>query len=424
MLLRFAASNFRSLREKQELTLTASSLKDRDVGLIQAPALANQSVLPVAIIYGANASGKSNLVAALLMMRQIVMFSHSQGEPGGQLARKPFALDPVCAETTSQMEVDIILDGVRYYYGFEFSDDEFVAEWLYSVGSGRQVMLFTRDRQKFRFGRALKGRNRVISDLTRPNSLFLSAATQNDHVQLSRLARFFRNIRADHDVSVTGQGVAARLGKKAVDTRVIEFLTQIGTGVVDAKKAEAEVSKKEQVFRKELYAVIQKFVNQELDTSEIERLGTKIKLGHKGSDGTIVFLDLDDESAGTRRLLVILGEVFTALERGVPLIIDELDASLHTQACEAVLALFSLPATNPNGAQLIATTHDTNLLGSEFLRRDQVWFTEKDQHGATQLYPLTDFRTRQGDNMEKGYLQGRFGAIPFPGSVSDLFIGR
>jgi AAA15 family ATPase/GTPase len=117
---------------------------------------------------------------------------------------------------------------------------------------------------------------------------------------------------------------------------------------------------------------------------------------------------------------MLLGLVFQALDEGAPFVIDELDASLHTQACEAVLALFSSPETNPRGAQLIATTHDTNLLRSRMLRRDQIWFTEKDGHGATHLYPLTDIRTRKEDNIEKGYLQGRFGAIPFSGSISDL----
>jgi AAA15 family ATPase/GTPase len=145
-----------------------------------------------------------------------------------------------------------------------------------------------------------------------------------------------------------------------------------------------------------------------------------IQLAHKGRDGSVVFLDLDSESAGTRRLLMLLGGVFSALDQGAPLLVDELDASLHTQACEAVLRLFCSPETNPLGAQIIATTHDTNLLRSPVLRRDQIWFTEKDAEGATHLYPLTDIRTRKGDNFEKGYLQGRYGAIPFAGQIPDL----
>ncbi len=153
---------------------------------------------------------------------------------------------------------------------------------------------------------------------------------------------------------------------------------------------------------------------------ENEGKSVTIEFAHRGLTGEPIYLGLNRESAGTRRLLILLSRAFQALDRGAPMVIDELDLSLHTQACEAVLALFSSPKTNPKGAQLIATTHDTNLLRSTLLRRDQIWFTDKDEEGATHLYPLTDIRTRKGDNIEKGYLQGRYGAIPFAGPISDL----
>ena len=137
-----------------------------------------------------------------------------------------------------------------------------------------------------------------------------------------------------------------------------------------------------------------------------------IELGHRGHDGKSVFLNLDSESAGTRRLLVMLAFVFQALDQGTPICVDELDASLHTHASEAVLALFCSRDTNPKGAQLIATTHDSELMRSGVLRRDQLWFTDKDDDGATRLYPLSDIRTRRGDDFAKGYLRGRFGAVP------------
>ena len=119
-------------------------------------------------------------------------------------------------------------------------------------------------------------------------------------------------------------------------------------------------------------------------------------------------------------LLNFLTSKTKALDWGSIVIIDEIDSSLHTRACEQIIALFQSPKTNPKGAQLIATTHDTNLLNPDTLRRDQIWFTEKDGEGATHLYPLTDIHTRKGDNIEKGYLQGRFGAVPFAGSVDDF----
>jgi AAA15 family ATPase/GTPase len=147
---------------------------------------------------------------------------------------------------------------------------------------------------------------------------------------------------------------------------------------------------------------------------------TKVSIGHTARNGDIESFDIKDESTGTVRLLFILGPIFKALDSGSIVIIDEIDSSLHTLACEQIIALFQSPKTNPKGAQLIATTHDTNLLNPDTLRRDQIWFTEKDGEGATYLYPLTDIHTRKGDNIEKGYLQGRFGAVPFAGSVDDF----
>jgi AAA15 family ATPase/GTPase len=143
-------------------------------------------------------------------------------------------------------------------------------------------------------------------------------------------------------------------------------------------------------------------------------------LGHPAKDGQSVYLDLSYESAGTVQLLSILGPIFRALEEGTVVVIDEFGSRLHTRASEIILSLFNDKATNPKAAQLIAATHDTNLLNAEGLRRDQVWFTEKDRAGATHLYPLSDYFVRKGDNLEKGYLQGRFGAVPFAGSAAKL----
>ncbi len=421
MFLQFGVENHLSIRDKQDLSLVASSLKDDETGLIGYASVSDGRALPVVVIYGANASGKSNIVAALRYMRSAVLLSHSHGEPGGGVPRMPFALDPSYANLPSLFDADFVIEGVRYHYGFEASDDAFVSEWLYAFPRGRRQALFERSGKDFTFGRNLKGRNKIISDLTRSNSLFLSAATQNDHEELSRISGFFRTLRTDSEISIPGGFVSMQLAEKNLDRRVIEFLGNIGTGVVGFQQQESEVPEEVRAIRLELNAAIKKIVKEpeKIEAETYDKIVT-IELSHRGRDGEAIFFDLDRESAGTRRLLLLLGRAFRVLDEGATLVIDELDASLHTQACEAVMALFSSSKTNPNGAQLIATTHDTNLLRSSFLRRDQVWFTEKNDEGATHLYPLTDIRTRKEDNIEKGYLQGRFGAIPFSGSPLDL----
>jgi AAA domain, putative AbiEii toxin, Type IV TA system len=427
MLLRFRAGNHLSLREPQELSMVASSLKDDDTGLIDCPA-ADGKLVPAAIIYGANASGKSNVVAALAFMRLHVLYSQSRGDPNAPIPRRPFALDPVSATNTTTFDTDFVLDGVRFHYGFEASDAAFESEWLYSYPSGKQTLLFSREAQTFKFGRSLKGQNTVISDLTRPNSLFLSAAAQNNHDELSRISRYFHGLHTDRAISVGAGTISRSLKGTEFDNRVINFLRQIGTGVVSYQmrtndtpefSADLQTALLESMRRLPLTAFRGDFLEKSIGDTKV----TEIELAHEGADGKLVYFNLNQESAGTRRLLMLMRQVYSTLDAGSVLVIDELDASLHTQACEAIVGLFASPQTNPKGAQLIATTHDTNLLRSPLVRRDQIWFTEKDRTGATHLYPLTDIKTRETDNIEKGYLQGRFGAIPYAGSVAELLSG-
>ena len=435
MLLRFGVTNHRSLRDHQELSLVASSLGGPTAGLIPCRQVPGGHLLPVVVTYGANASGKSNLVSALRWMRSNVLYSHSRGEPDGGVSRMPFALDPASATAPSQVEMDFIVNDVRYHYGFEATDDVFTAEWLFSFPNEKRQVLFERNGMRFRFGRGLKGRNRIISELTRKNSLFLSAAAQNGHEELTRISRYFQGMMVKE---LSNDELTENLLDKAVDARIIGFLKNAGTGVmgyqiknansfhfikeIDPNKSfEQTIESLHQESHKTGKMVVAKFSDRVVKIHQPHHEQPQLQLAHSGINEEPVYFDMDDESEGTRRLLGLLVPVFHALDTGAVMVVDELDASLHTHACEMLLALFSSPETNPKGAQLIATTHDTNLLRSKHLRRDQIWLTEKDPEGATHLYPLTDFRTRATDDLERGYLQGRFGAIPFAGRAADIF---
>ncbi|HRW61671.1 MAG TPA: ATP-binding protein [Defluviicoccus sp.] len=453
MLLRFAVENHLSIKEKQELSLVASALKDREDGLIPCNAAPGKRVLPAAVIYGANASGKTNVIDALRFMRRAVVSSHSRLEPGQPIPRSPFRLDPICASQPSAFEIDFIVERERYHYGFEALDDAFQSEWLYvfpNNNNRRQVLFERKASEPIAFGRSLKGRNRVIEDLTRPNSLFLSAAAQNNHEQLSPVAGFFQDIEIESAKTFSEWEISERLSDDNVSKEIIEFLANLGTGVAGFRRQhDASLMSFQEVISKyqdndhylnsntsdpNKTKFLETPINEIILASTIREIGAGklwrkpfkwrikplVEFSHRDSDGQLVFFDLDRLSDGTRRLLGVLGTIFLARNNGALIVIDELDASLHTQASEAVLALVSSASLNRERAQLIATTHDTNLLRSEFLRRDQIWFTEKDEGGATHLYPLSDFSTRKGENIEKGYLQGRFGAIPFAGSVADL----
>ena len=402
MLLRFAVANHLSIRDRQELSMVASSLSDAEEGLIDSPVSPSGSLLPAIVVYGANASGKTNVVDALRTMRELILRSHLDETPeGGVTARKHFRLDAESESAPSRFEMDFVLGGVRHHYGFEATEKAFVGEWLQDYPMGRRRMLFERDGSEFRFGRGLKGRNRVIADLTRENALFLSAASQYDHETLTSVRRYFVGIDGVVGLSFAGRHVSEVA--KALDSRVMDFLDRAETGVVGHRLRKMELTEDSQQLMSKLAELGVKTPPERMDVLE---------LAHRSSDGEDVYFELERESAGTRRLVVLLTRAFDALDSGVPLVVDELDAGLHTAAAQAVLDLFCARQTNPKGAQLIATTHDTNLLDTPNLRRDQVWFAEKARDGATRTYPLTDIRTRKGDNLERGYLQRRYGAAP------------
>ena len=449
MLLRFAVSNFRSIRDEQELSLVASqAIKDDPQALIETPALRKDKALPAALIYGANASGKSNVVEALRFMCRMVLDSHTDLKPGAPLGRPPFRLAPGWPEKESRFDLTFVHEGVRYQYGFTALDDRFGSEWLYAWPSGSRRELFLREGQAFSFGRSLKGDNQLVARNTKANSLFVSAAAQNNHEQLSIIYYFFTRLAFERLSSLNVHNLAIFLGDTGLDSRILKFLCALDTGVTRLRIIEDDhfgsikdldsnsgISNIKPLKKLEGNPEPGKFTvpsENIIDLGTSEKIRTlaelfnplrrkkRAQLGHTTKDGGVEFFDLDDESTGTIRMLSFLEPIFCALDTGATVIIDELDSSLHTLACEQLILFFQSPKTNPRGAQLIATTHDTNLLKSEMLRRDQVWFTEKDGEGATYLYPLTDIHTRKGDNIEKGYLQGRFGAVPFGGSIDDF----
>lgn len=418
MFLRFAVSNHLSIHESQELFFVASSLKDQDEGLLKCAAAPSGYVLPALVVYGGNASGKTNLVSAIDFVRDAVLYSHTRVDAMKAIRRLPFRLD-VNAETEhTHCEVDFMLNGLRHQYGFTVSSERYESEWLYYFPSSHRRRLFDREGDEFQFGRDLRGQNVVISNLTRPDSLFVSAAAQNSHDYLTQVVALFQSIEILRNLTVPSQLAIARLNEEGdIDSRVIDFLRDIGTGVEAHEKKEVSTTDHERLIHREVNAMMSRLLDREDEFPDVEESKVIYELAHKSSDGSLVTFELERESSGTRRLLLILSAVFKAIDYGTLIVVDELDASLHTHVCELILGLFSKAINNEKGAQLLATTHDTNLMRrwqkrSHPLRRDQLWFVAKNDIGATELYPLTDFKTRKNDDFERGYLEGRFGAVP------------
>lgn len=454
MLRSFRLGNHRSFRDEQELLLIPVYAKER-------------SVLPVAAIYGANASGKSNLLDGLKFMADAVRDSFSQWRPEGGVPRRPFKLDPVAGEKPSVFVVELVQEGVRYTYGFEVDDQQIVAEWLYSYPEKRKRVLFERSGSHIKFGKVVadsSAKVEVLESLLRPNALFLSLAAQSNVAVLMPVYRWF----VDRLVFRTVDHVVADLETRVVQflsadpsmqSRVVEFLRAADLGIsdmsvhvepdelrgLDLRKAEADAAQARASLRAaeadlerveseieqsgKKYELIVERDRHRVDVLEAStRFGVahrkilevreaydrarKVRLAHGAGEG----FRLDEESAGTLSWLSFLPTVLTVLRDGGVLIIDEIDASLHSLLSARLVALFNDPETNSAEGQLIFTTHDSTLLhpplADRVLDRDEVWFVEKGRAGASVLYPLTDFKPRQEDNLERRYLAGQYGAVP------------
>jgi len=420
-LIEFRTQNHRSLRDEQVLSLVASG--DGHPGLIH-PAGLGETLVPVAAIYGANASGKSNVLNALAFMARAVVQSQTVWQPDAGIPRQPHLLTAE-ASKPSMFAVQMMVDGVRYEYGFAVGDDAVVEEWLNAWPSGRKQEWYSRDGQSFDFGRNLSGENKAIEALTRPDSLFLSAAAQNNHPQLTPIYQWFsKRLR-----------VLGFSGSMSTEMRLrgaFRWWEQFSEKNLTLPNILPDLDRRRGQVRSLLASSdlgIEDFMVEE-DRSPGSRGNQgdtsprrpQLTFAHENKTNLMrVRFELERESAGTQVLVSILPHLLHILEEGGLLAIDELN-SLHPTLALAIIQLFQDPAKNPRGAQLLFNTHESTLLGNLLsdpppLRRDQVWLTEKDRDGATHLYPLTDFKPRPTENLQRGYLQGRYGAIPFIGSL-------
>jgi uncharacterized protein len=419
MLLKFSAENYLSLRDESEISFIAAPLKEGAEGLIPCE-FTKHGVLPVIAIYGANASGKSNLLFALRFLRSAILQSFKESESDG-IPYRPFLLDDDSRQKPSSFTVDFLMRGVRYQFGASFTSTRIAGEWLYRFPKRTKQLLYTRSADElnpFRFGRALMGSNRQIQSITRPNSLFISAATASGHPLLSEISNFFKdNLLLQLSSSIGPSELIAKQFEEdgELRTAAVKYLAIADTGIADLKIEHTPIPESILSELTQFQEALKKFIGKSnnINVADVEKVNTSIKFGHASSDGAIRFLDYSDESLGTRYLFTLLPPMLKALKTGSLLVLDEITTSLHTLLARRLVSLFNDKQLNPRGAQLIFSTHDTNLLAPGLLRRDEVWFAEKGNDGATIVYPLTDIRTKNTDNIERGYIQGRFGAIPF-----------
>ncbi len=413
MLVEFRVKNFRSLRDEQVLSLVASTDKTLlDTHALSTGLRAAPHLLKSAVVYGANASGKSNLIKALQYMRGVVLESAAVIQPGQTYSVQPFRLDVGSASQPTEFEVTFILNGVRYQYGFAMTSQRIVSEQLLVYKAFKPQRWFERrfdaesGKDVYEFGPSLKGAKSLWEGATRSNALFLSMAVQLNSDALRPVFDWFANrlVIFNEQSPLSPQFSVQMLKHEAKRKAICDFLR-----AADISIAEIDVATKQALVHNFHFDLATGKREEESSEQAID----EVKFHHVTEQGEAVF-DLMDESSGTRNLLFLTGPILDILNKGLTLVVDELDTSLHTLLVQALVRLFHQIEVNTGGAQLIFTTHDTSLLDAYGLfRRDQIWFVEKGSDQSSSLYPLLDFSPRKNEAFERGYLQGRYGALPF-----------
>jgi hypothetical protein len=425
MLLQFTTSNFRAFREPQTLNLAASNydktLPENCVSL-NLPGLKGQRWLKGVALYGPNAGGKSSLVEALQAFASIVISSAKTTDPRDPILQiEPFALAPDKPVQPTGFAVVFESDGVRYEYRVAATRERVWHESLRAFPSGKEKVWYCRDWQANSlrytwFPEKPTGYRRDLKkeEFTLSNVLYLSKAISLGDTQLEPVFRWFKERLQFFDLSLRGMGIPLGLSTaneilrgSALAPQIIELMKQADLGI-SAISVE-EVQPNERVTA--IFERIQDLFPEGF--SEKKAKVPKIELSHTSPSGGPVPLPWEAESEGTRRLFQLAGPWLDILENGHTVFIDELETSMHPLMVMALLRLLFSEKTNPKGAQVIFTTHNPLLLDSTLLRRDQVWFADKDDHGEAHLYPLTDYAPRKGESLVRGYLSGRYGAVPF-----------
>jgi hypothetical protein len=431
MLISFRAENVRSFRDAFELSLLATTMARKDVPR-EVPWREDGKpirVLPAAGVLGANASGKSNLLRVMNDMREHVLSSFRSGDPAGGVPRRPFRLDSRTMLQPSRFEINLILNGIRHEYGFVVDNERVIEEWAYRYPRGRAATLFHRDSEGVELGERNRATGRAVVQILRPNALMLSTAAAAGHLDLAPLYLWFaQNLQLAEAASRASRWAYTtemlREGKHR--DQVLELLCAADLGITDAHVRELDPLMIER-FRRAVRIIQGREDESEGADADAYIFEPGVVLSHRGPAGNVDF-DSAEESLGTLVWLGLAGPVIDALASGTVLLVDEIEASLHPVLVARIVEMFQSPESNPNGAQLIFNSHEASLLGDSvgdrMIGRDQVWFTEKNNDGATRLYSLADLDPRPDEAIGRRYLAGRYGAVPILAKESFTQIAR
>lgn len=428
MLIQFTVGNFRSFKENTTLSMVKAKITALDPKLDINNTInvsKNLSLLKSLAIYGANASGKSNLIKALGVMKRFILNSSKESQANEPIPTTPFLLDAKTEKKPSFFEVVFLIDKIIYRYGFEITSKEVLSEWLFYSPRGKEANLFIRDKNNIRTSRDFKG-SRGVKALTRSNALFLSVAAQFNVEIAVKVLKWFKEIgliSGLNDASYSGFTATMFVEKKSYRDGILKIIKDSDVGIDDVI-IEKRDRDHPNFFPKNMPQELKEFLLKQMENGgeSISFKTIHTKQDKNGEISSFVLFDMDDESEGTQKLFLMSGPVIDTLAKGTVLIIDEIEARLHTLLTRSIIKLFNSKVTNPKNAQLIFATHDTNLLSNKLFRRDQIWFIEKDRLSASHLYSLAELKVRSDASFESDYLSGKYGGIPLLGELKQIIL--
>lgn len=417
MLVEFSFGNYLSFKETKTFTLIASAITEFEESNV-----ANTEryrLLKGAVVFGGNGSGKSNFITALTAMKFYVENS-ARLSSTDELGVTPFALDTKSTQEPSFFEILIIIDEVRYRYGFEITNTVVKAEWLFLTKKKKEYALFLREGDGIRVSK-LFAEGEDLVEKTRDNGLFLSVADQFNGPIANKIMKWFKSFynvsgfRSHHQFSDLTSALLMEAGPKDklrnlftnLDLDFSDIVVEKKTSVPSLNSYHANWVEPETSYY-DVYTIHQIYDENKRPVREV-----RCKLS-------------EYESAGTSKIYNLAGLIYTVINTGGVLVIDELDAGLHPIIVKAFSGLFNSATQNPKNAQLIFTTHDINLLESGKWRRDQIYFVEKDHYSASDLYSLVEFRepdgkaVRKDRSFDKDYMKGRYGGVPSVNHLTNL----
>lgn len=425
MLIEFRFKNYRSFRDEAVLSMEATGLGTFKNSLIQFQK--STKLLPGIAIYGKNGGGKSNVIRAFWLAVQFIRNAQRTQHEKAEIPVKPFNLNDYSKNEPTEFDFIYTVDNIKYWYGFSATKEKISKEYLYHAPKGQKALIFSRDEQKFTFTEEKQKRN-MIGEMVAENQLFFSVAcTMNDSSCINAMRWFRECIFFSRDYSDIPRQLLEYYEDKNMLKAISNYAKTADLGIEDmqfefnSKEFNGESEFPEEV-PEEIRAALTQFIHALSETSNNAEVRLKMgevtaKASHQGEnrDGkkALYSLDLSDESDGTRKLMALAPAIESALQTGGLLLVDELERELHTVLVNFIVSKFQSKTANPNGAQLIFTTHNTELMNMDLLRKDQLYFADKRENdGASELYSISDFATRTTDNIRKGYLIGKYGATP------------